>query len=716
MKKCNHFEKKLVACLHGELGDRESRMLDKHLEHCAKCRAELEVQRETLNVLGEALQAAPAPQELSPWRKLHRSSRESGSRLRRFWGSPQVASTLTAGALASILILISGSVVVFRIIPKKADPVVVTLSPESREVDRDELQIAVNKRDVPKPESAALDSRYGGEPADAQIMLGKAETMPVAETLSSAQLAELSDMPAPTVAPRMALKAPAVANGSVLYGAAQFEGFAATDVYYRRSGLMTDGSGARVGSEFNTEQYDWIPENAFRMAMDNPLSTFSIDVDRAAYANVRRFLNENRLPPPDAVRIEEMINYFEYDYPQPEGEDPFSINLEVAGCPWNEDHQLAMIGLQGIKVETADLPPNNLVFLLDVSGSMDQPDKLPLLQAAMRLLVDQLRPEDRVSIVVYAGAAGLVLEPTSDKGRIEEAISRLRAGGSTAGGAGIALAYETARKSFVENGNNRVILATDGDFNVGVSSDGELVRMIEEKRDSGIYLTVLGFGTGNLKDSKMEKLADKGNGNYAYIDDILEARKTLVNEMGGTLLTIAKDVKIQVEFNPAQVKAYRLVGYENRILANEDFDDDTKDAGELGAGHTVTALYELIPAGSDEEIPAADELKYQKAQLVDSEELMTVKLRYKQPDSDTSKLLVQSVSLDEYLTNRPSENFRFASEVAEFGLLLRDSQFKGSASYGQIVERARAAKGDDREGYRAEFIRLVEKARLLDRE
>ena len=466
--------------------------------------------------------------------------------------------------------------------------------------------------------------------------------------------------------------------------------------------------------EFNTEQYDWIPENAFKMALENPLSTFSIDVDRAAYANVRRFLNDNQMPPPDAVRIEEMVNYFEYDYPQPKGEDPFAISLEVASCPWNAEHQLALIGLQGLDVDTSDLPPNNLVFLLDVSGSMSSSDKLPLLQSAMRLLVNQLRPEDSVSIVVYAGAAGIVLEPTSDKGLIESAIGRLEAGGSTAGGAGIELAYRTAQQSFIKEGNNRVILATDGDFNVGPSSDGALVRLIEEQRKSGIFLTVLGFGTGNYKDSKMEKLADKGNGNYAYIDDILEARKVLVTEMGGTLLTIAKDVKIQVEFNPGQVKAYRLIGYENRVLANEDFDDDLKDAGELGAGHTVTALYELIPAGSDEIIPMAGDMKYQKTQLVDSDDLMTVKLRYKQPDGDVSKQLVRTIKASEFHGRRPSDNFQFASEVAEFGLLLRDSEFKGSASYGRIIERAHQLKGDDREGYRAEFIRLVNKARLLE--
>ena len=466
---------------------------------------------------------------------------------------------------------------------------------------------------------------------------------------------------------------------------------------------------------YNTEQYDKIAEPGFKTALDNPLSTFSIDVDTASYANMRRFVNDGTLPPPDAVRIEEMINYFSYDYPQPQGEDPFSVSMELAACPWNTDHQLALIGLQGQKVELGELPPNNLVFLLDVSGSMGSPNKLPLLKSAMQLLADQLRPEDKVSIVVYAGAAGLVLEPTNDKADILEAIEQLNAGGSTAGGAGIKLAYEVAKDNFIEQGNNRVILATDGDFNVGVSSDGALVRLIEKKRETGIFLTVLGFGTGNLKDSKMEKLADKGNGNYAYIDDILEAKKVLVSEMGGTLLTIAKDVKIQVEFNPAQVKAYRLVGYENRMLANEDFDNDKKDAGELGAGHTVTALYEIIPATSAEPVYSAGTLVYQKSEVIPSDDLMTVKLRYKQPDGETSKLITQSVKAGDIQAGAISANLRFASSVAEFGLLLRDSEFKGSASYEEVVQCAKAAKGKDEEGYRAEFIRLVEKAELLDR-
>ncbi len=348
---------------------------------------------------------------------------------------------------------------------------------------------------------------------------------------------------------------------------------------------------------FNTEQYDHIQENGYLEAMSNPLSTFSIDVDTASYSNVRRFINGSQLPPTDAVRIEEFINYFNYDYPQPDGEHPFSITTEVSTAPWNPAHKLVHIGLQGQQVDKTELPDSNLVFLFDISGSMNDANKLPLLKQGFRLLVEQLTERDRVAIVVYAGAAGLVLPSTSgaEKATILEAIDRLEAGGSTAGGAGIQLAYGQAKENFIPNGNNRIILATDGDFNVGASSDGELVRMIEEKRDDGIFLSILGFGTGNYKDSKMEKLADKGNGNYAYIDTIREAKKVLVSEMAGTLLTIAKDVKIQIEFNPTKVQAYRLIGYENRLLAKEDFTDDSKDAGELGAGHTVTALYEIIP-------------------------------------------------------------------------------------------------------------------------
>lgn len=474
-----------------------------------------------------------------------------------------------------------------------------------------------------------------------------------------------------------------------------------------------------TNGQFNTEQYDNIVDNEFRDVLAHPLSTFSIDVDAASYSNVRRFINGGQLPPKDAVRIEEMINYFQYDYPQPRDSHPFSICTESAPAPWNKSHTLLLVGLQGRTYATADLPPGNLVFLLDVSGSMNSPDKLPLVKSAFRLLVDRLRAEDRVAIVVYAGNAGLVLPstPGNRKSDILEAIDNLEAGGSTAGGAGIQLAYTIARENFLEKGNNRVILATDGDFNVGMSSDGDLVRLIEEKRKEGIYLSVLGFGTGNYKDARMEKLADKGNGNYAYIDNLQEARKVFVGQMAGTLYTIAKDVKIQIEFNPARVRAYRLIGYENRLLAKEDFNDDTKDAGELGAGHSVTALYDIVPAGDPVSLPQVDSLKYSRNPVrrdpILADEVATIKLRYKPPADSTSRLLVSIVRAEQEGAIGEQNNLAFASGVAEFGMLLRDSRFKGSSSYESVLGRARAAKGPDSEGYRAEFIRLVDSARLL---
>lgn len=475
--------------------------------------------------------------------------------------------------------------------------------------------------------------------------------------------------------------------------------------------------GDSVPPDFNTEDYDRIYENPFLAVLQEPLSTFSIDVDTASYANTRRFLSDNRLPPPDAVRLEELINYFDYDYPQPTGEHPFSITTELTPAPWNPNHELLLVGLQGEQLDTEALPPNNLVFLLDVSGSMNEPNKLPLLKVAMKLLAEQMEADDRISIVVYAGAAGLVLEPTpgNETNAILAAIESLEAGGSTAGGAGIELAYQIAKENFLTEGNNRVILATDGDFNVGPSSDGELVRLIESKRDDDIFLTVLGFGTGNFKDSKMEQLANKGNGNYAYLDSILEAKKALVTEMGGTLVAIAKDVKLQIEFNPAQVKGYRLLGYENRLLAAEDFNDDQKDAGELGAGHSVTALYELIPADSPEPIPGVDPLQYQQTDIVPSEDLLTLKLRYKQPEGDTSQLLQQALQRGDIWQNTPSQNMQFASAVAEFGLLLRDSEYKADANYDAVLVRATESQGIDQHGYRSEFLNLVEQADLLSR-
>ncbi len=445
----------------------------------------------------------------------------------------------------------------------------------------------------------------------------------------------------------------------------------------------------------------------------------SIDVDKASYSNVRRFITQGNLPPADAIRVEEMINYFNYSYPQPKNADPFSITTEYTECAWNKNHNLIHIGIQGKEIKADKMPANNLVFLIDVSGSMMDANKLPLLKSGLRLLVDQLRPEDKVSLVVYAGAAGVVLPATSgnNKEKINEALEQLQAGGSTAGGEGILLAYKIAKENFITNGNNRIILATDGDFNIGASSDGEMVRLIEKKREEGVFLTVLGFGSGNYKDSKMEQLADKGNGNYAYIDNILEAKKVLVKEMGGTLLTIAKDVKIQIEFNPAKVKAYRLLGYENRLLNNEDFNDDKKDAGELGAGHTVTAIYEIIPANSTELVASVDPLKYQKPLSSDpkptSNEVMTIKFRYKEPKDSTSKLITKIMLDDKKSFTSVSENCKFSSAVAQFGMILRDSKFKGDADYKSVLALAKQSKGKDDDGHRAEFIRLVEMAGLL---
>jgi Ca-activated chloride channel family protein len=465
--------------------------------------------------------------------------------------------------------------------------------------------------------------------------------------------------------------------------------------------------------QWNTEEYNAIEENIFREALKNPLSTFSIDVDAASYSNVRRFINNGQRPPKDAVRIEELVNYFDYDYAQPTNNHPFAIHTEISSAPWNSKHKLVHIGLQGKTIPTDKLPPSNLVFLIDVSGSMDAPNKLPLLKSSFKMLLEQLRPQDHVAIVVYAGAAGLVLKPTAgdEKRKILDALDQLQAGGSTAGGAGINLAYSIAKQHYKQGANNRVILATDGDFNIGESSNASMERLIEEKRKDGIFLTVLGFGMGNYKDSKMETLADKGNGNYAYIDNIMEARKVLVNEFGGTLFTIAKDVKLQIEFNPMKVKAYRLIGYENRILKNEDFNNDKKDAGELGSGHTVTALYEIIPVGVDSEFFTVDDLKYQRITIdpkaEKTKELMTIKFRYKEPNSDESKLIVHPLLDSNTALANTSNNFRWSASVAAFGMLLRESEYIKNYTYDKVVQMAQGSKGADNEGYRIEFINMV---------
>jgi Ca-activated chloride channel family protein len=467
-------------------------------------------------------------------------------------------------------------------------------------------------------------------------------------------------------------------------------------------------------AEFNREAYEHIAESGFRPVRDEPLSTFSVDVDTASYSNVRRFLREGRLPPADAVRIEELVNYFDYTYPQPEQDAPFATYAEIGACPWNPAHQLVHIGIAGKKLDDARVPARNLVFLIDVSGSMQDPNKLPLLKQGMTLLAKSLRPEDRVSMVVYAGSSGLVLPATagSEHARILDALARLEAGGSTNGAEGIELAYREAQRNFIQGGINRVILATDGDFNVGVTSEGELTRLIEEKRKSGVFLTVLGFGTGNLQDARMEQLADKGNGNYAYIDDLDEAHKVLVREAGATLVTIAKDVKLQVEFNPRHVQSYRLIGYENRALAARDFNDDKKDAGEIGAGHTVTALYEIVPRKAGEALASqVDALRYQGerggAAVEASHELLTVKIRFKAPDGDTSHLLATPLRAPAGALGAGSTTFRFAAAVAEFGMLLRASPHRGQASFEQVRKLAESARGADPHGEKGQFLDMV---------
>ena len=464
----------------------------------------------------------------------------------------------------------------------------------------------------------------------------------------------------------------------------------------------------------NAEEYGQIQENGFKNVSDAALSTFSIDVDAASYSSMRRFINKGELPPADAVRTEELVNYFSYDYPKPTGSDPVKITMESGECPWNSAHRLVRIGLKAKEIPTDNLPASNLVFLIDVSGSMWGANRLELVKSSLKLLVNNLRDKDKVAIVTYAGSAGVKLEatPGSDKQKIREAIDELTAGGSTAGGAGILLAYKIAKKNFIPNGNNRIILCSDGDFNVGVSSAEGLEQLIEKERKNGVFLTVLGYGMGNYKDKKMQVLAEKGNGNYAYIDNLQEANRVLVGEFGATLHTVAKDVKLQVEFNPSQVQAYRLIGYESRLLKNEDFNNDAKDAGDMGAGHTVTAFYEVIPTGvKNDYVGKVDDLKYQKKEKVSvkpigSDELLTVKLRYKAPDKDVSKKM--EFSFVDNKGNNVSSDFRFASAVAMFGQLLRNSEFKGNAGYDKVISLAKQGLSNDDKGYRREFVRLVE--------
>ena len=468
----------------------------------------------------------------------------------------------------------------------------------------------------------------------------------------------------------------------------------------------------------NAETYKEIKENSFVAVAQQPVTTFSADVDRAAYANVRRIIGYGQIPPKDAVRIEEMVNYFDYDYPAPEegSASPLRVSPELAPAPWNPNHLLLRIGLQAKKIDLAQAPPSNIVFLIDVSGSMDEENKLPLLQSSFKLLLGQLRPDDKVAIVTYANGTKVALPSTSvkDKEKIIKVLDNLYASGGTSGGRGIQLAYEQAQKSFIKNGNNRIILATDGDFNIGINNTTDLEKFIEKQRESGIYMSVLGFGIGNYRDDMAETIADKGNGNYAYIDNITEAKKVLVNELSGTLFAVAKDVKLQLEFNPKYVKEYKLIGYENRMLANEDFTNDKKDAGEIGAGHTVTALYELVP--SDGKV--AQSLRYQSQELNEKgkgNELGFLKIRYKDPKVKDAKSveITEPLVFNKKALKETSTDYRFAASVAEFGILLRDNSNKANATYDQVIELAEGAIGKDPEGYRKEFVRLVKSVKML---
>jgi Ca-activated chloride channel homolog len=695
---------KLTAYALGELDKAERAIIEAELEKSFTCQREVEDIRETADLLKKNLAAEELPdltfaQQRKIENQLRRSEKSPGNWWNRQWFPHlrliEVLAVLSLVAIIAALLLPS---------------------------------LAVTKR---KSIHAGELAKLKQQPIGAQMMKEKP-----AASLDLPQPAS----PAPTVTPPPAsvLEPQSSAYvGTINLGTdvSVESGRIQNQVVTLNAGYNLSVKDLRLGDERfsdknryvyssgGTATYPHLVENDFLTALSHPLSTFSIDVDTASYANIRRFLNEGRMPPPEAVRIEEMINYFHYDYPQPRGEDPFSANIEIAGCPWNTEHRLVRIGLKGREIAQDKRPPSNFVFLIDVSGSMQPPERLPLIKQALRQLVKKMTENDRVAIVVYASEAGIKLPSTScsQKEKILEAIDELGAGGSTAGEAGIQGAYEVAQDNFIKGGVNRVILCTDGDFNVGITDPGSLVRIIEEKAKSGVFLTTLGVGTDNYKDALMQKLADKGNGNYYYLDSLEEAQKVLIEQMNGTLVTIAKDVKIQVEFNPGQVAAYRLIGYEKRMLKKEDFNNDKKDAGEIGAGHTVTALYEVVPAGKEVPAPKVDDLKYQQPAgekpvryvVTNSKELLTLKLRYKQPDGNTSRLLTFPVMDNGKGFERASTDFKFAASVAEFGMLLRDSEYQGNSSYGNVLELAQSAKGSDTEGYRSEFITLVRKARNL---
>ena len=745
---------RLTAYVLGELEERDRVEIESALESSPELRAEIEEIRETADLMEEVFSPGAemqlSPEQISRVEAATDNSVVPGRHGSVFW--LKIAATL--------LITVGLPLVVLRNLESMQEPELQLAAniedSQSADADRsampgkDLAQTASGEHSKselePKVAASATHESSTGEENEALARPAAPAEQPEEIHRSVDARAEFAVVVAPAAPPAAAAEIDAIRAGQEqvpvpesassagifrsrqivnlpLAGRRSLPVFELTPDGKRSSGLSgrsrRDDPSSPIAPPFNTEGYDRIRGNDFKRVLDSPLSTFSIDVDTASYANVRRVLTQGSLPPLDAVRIEEMINYFNYEYPQPTGDHPFSVNLEAASAPWRTENRLLRIGLKGRELDGAR-PASNLVFLLDVSGSMSPQNKLPLLRRAMRLLVERLRPQDRVAIAVYAGASGLVLPstPGNRKSEILGALDHLKAGGSTNGAAGIELAYSVAQSNRIEGGVNRVILATDGGFNVGVTDRGSLTRMIEEKAKQGIFLSVLGFGMGNLKDSTLEQLADKGNGNYGYIDTIREARKLLVEQMDGTLVTIAKDVKIQVEFNPARVAAYRLIGYENRALANQDFNNDEKDAGEIGAGHNVTALYELVPVGGTIPSVGVDPLKYQqpsatRSDVASSGELLTVKLRYKQPEGETSQLL--EVPYTDRGTNWPgaSRDFKFAAAVASFGMILRQSPHRGNATLSSVTELARESGTIDAQGYRSEFLQLVEVARRL---
>jgi Ca-activated chloride channel family protein len=631
---------------------------------------------------------------------------------RRLWSSTQWGSLAAALAIFAVL----GALAVSTIQRESG-----TIAQEIARKERQNLPLANSSTIVEAIPEATVDTRPATTPAQQNYLaMQPAAPPPPSDTLGFRQEKHGSANASGGVTKRSYAEAGKVKESAP----------ALARMVEPMGPLSESDLSSRYRQDFDTATYDHVSENPFLQAATNPLSTFSIDVDTASYSNVRRFINSGSLPPKDAVRVEEMINYFSYDYREPEGDKPFSIDLDATACPWDASHRLLRIGLKGREVATENRPASNLVFLLDVSGSMTPAERLPLVKQAMRLLVEKLTEKDRVAIVIYAGGSGLALQSTTGdrKETILRALEDLKAGGSTNGAEGIELAYKVAADNFIKGGVNRVILATDGDFNIGVTNQGDLIRLIEEKAKSGVFLSVLGVGTDNLKDSTMQKLADKGNGNYAYLDSLDEARKVLVQQVNGTLMTIAKDVKIQVEFNPAHVASYRLIGYEKRMLRKEDFNNDKVDAGEIGAGHTVTALYEIVPAGTgaadpSASVPPVDPLKYQAANSASvattqvdpklSQEMVTVKLRYKKPDGETSELTERSFVDNGSKFENAAPDLKFAAAVAEFGMILRDSQYKGKGTIGAVIEWAQEGKGRDTAGYRTGFIELARKTQAL---